>query len=164
MALAVCVCASNLLCLVVLGAVVDHPVLLDRPGWVGPVELHLPGAQVGEAQVCGSRVGEGGVGGGPWAGSCGGGERETEINSLAKCQRSKVRVRGVTFGDATFLDPPAQDVHQPGHQLAEQREVVDVVDVEVQWLRRHLPQLSLVGVLHTWATSETAAARQLQDV
>lgn len=61
---------SNLFCLVVLGAVVNHPVLPDRPGWVGPVQLHLPGAQIREAQVCGSRAGESGVGGGPWTGSC----------------------------------------------------------------------------------------------
>ncbi|TNN32482.1 hypothetical protein EYF80_057357 [Liparis tanakae] len=77
----------------------NDPVLPDRLGGVGPVEPDLPGAQVGEAEVGGTR-----------------------------------------------------DVHQPRHQPAEQREVVDVVDVQVQRLRRHLPQLRLVGVLHTWAT------------
>lgn len=58
-------------------------------------------------------------------------------------------VRGVTFDGASLLDPPAQDVHQPGHKLVEQWEVVDVVDVEVQRLRRHLPQLGFIGVLNT---------------
>lgn len=114
---------------------VNHPVLPHRPGWVGPVQLHLPGAQIREAQVCGSRAGKSGVGGGPWTGSCSARgrkkERKIEINFWPTVKGQRSEAGGVTFGDASFLDPSAQDVHEPGHQLAEQREVVDVVDVEV---------------------------------
>lgn len=59
------------------------------------------------------------------------GKRKTELNLWPGVRGQRSEVGRVTFEDASFLDPPAQDVHQPGHQLAEQREVVDVVDIEV---------------------------------
>lgn len=54
-----------------------------------------------------------------------------------------------TLCDATLLYPPAQYVDQACHQLAEQREVINIVDIQVHWLRGHLSQLRFISVLYT---------------
>lgn len=51
-----------------------------------------------------------------------------------------------------LLDLPTEEVEQPWDHFAEQREITDVVDVELQRLRRQLSELGLVCVLYSCQT------------
>lgn len=58
----------------------------------------------------------------------------------------------LTFGLVVLLDLPTEEVQQPWDHFAKQREITDVVDVELQRLRRQLSQLGLVCVLYSCQT------------